>query len=74
MNMQTSVMAPPPPKGIAGMKLATAMMRDILIKTMYRSNLTQATDLARVICLPLTVTQELIDIARGQLLCEATGR
>jgi len=73
MNMQTSVMAPPPPKGIAGMKLATAMMRDILIKTMYRSNLTQATDLARVICLPLTVTQELIDIARGQLLCEATG-
>jgi hypothetical protein len=49
------------------------MMRDILIKTMFRMNVTLASEIARAICLPLVVTQELIDMARGQRLCEATG-
>ena len=74
MNMQTSnVLAPPAPKGLAQMQLPMAMMRDILIKTMFRQNHDMATKLAKVICLPLPVTQELIDLARGQLLLEATG-
>ncbi|SHL30688.1 hypothetical protein SAMN05443432_10185 [Roseovarius litoreus] len=55
------------------MKLPLVMMRDILIKTMFRKNIDTASELAEAICLPRTVTQELIDIAREQKLVEATG-
>ena len=74
MNMQTSnVMAPPPPKTLAQMQLPTAMMRDILLKTMFRMNLNLVSELSRVVCLPIPVVQELIDIGRKQRLIEATG-
>ena len=74
MNMQaTSVIAPPAPKSIAGMQLPVVMMRDILIKTMFRKNIDMVSDLSRAICLPIPVTQELIDMARSQKLVEATG-
>jgi hypothetical protein len=74
MNMQTTaVMAPPPPKQIHEMKLPVVMMRDILIKTMFRKNVDLVTELARAICLPIQVTQELVDMARDQRLIEATG-
>ncbi|MFT5742732.1 MAG: hypothetical protein ACI86S_000793 [Paracoccaceae bacterium] len=74
MNMQTSnVMAPPAPKSIAGMQLPPAMMRDILLKTMFRMNLDMVTEISKMICLPIPVTQELVDVARGQKLLEATG-
>lgn len=55
------------------MKLPLVMMRDILIKTMFRKNIDTASELAEAICLPRTVTQELIDVAREQKLVEATG-
>jgi hypothetical protein len=74
MNMPTTgVMAPPPPKQIHEMKLPIMMMRDILIKTMFRKNVDMVTELARAICLPIQVTQELVDMARDQRLIEATG-
>lgn len=74
MNIQTnSVMAPPAPRGIDGMRLSPVMMRDILLKTMFRKNLDVVTEIARAICLPVSVTQELVDMARGQKLLEATG-
>ncbi|WP_072857863.1 ATPase [Loktanella atrilutea] len=74
MNMQSSgVLAPPSPRSLDGMALPLPMMRDILIKTMFRMNLTLVTRLAKSICLPVNVTQELMDIARSQLLVEATG-
>ncbi len=74
MNMETTgVMAPPAPKGLDGMRLPVAMMRDILIKTMYRMNFDMVSDIAKSVCLPIPVTQELVDLARGQLLLEATG-
>ena len=74
MNMQTSaVMAPPPPKRMEDMKLQPVMMRDIMIKTMFRKNVSTATAIAQSVCLPVPITQELIDLARGQLLLEATG-
>ncbi|MBO6883656.1 MAG: ATPase [Marivita sp.] len=74
MNMQTSaVMAPPPPKRMEDMKLQPVMMRDILLKTMFRKNVSTATAVAQSVCLPVPITQELIDLARGQLLLEATG-
>ena len=74
MNMQpTSVIAPPAPRSLEQMQLPAVMMRDILIKTMFRKNIEQVTELARTICLPVPVTQELVDLARGQKLLEATG-
>ncbi|WP_299638263.1 ATPase [uncultured Ruegeria sp.] len=74
MNMQTSsVMAPPTPKGLGEMKLPLVMMRDILLKTIFRKNASTVSEVAEAICLPTSVTQELIDIARDQKLLEATG-
>ena len=74
MNMQSSgVLAPPAPRILEAMQLPKAMMRDILIKTMFRMNLDLVSHLSRAICLPVQVTQELVDMARGQLLLEATG-
>ena len=75
MNMQasTGVQPPPPPSRLEEMQLPVVMMRDILLKTMFRKNLDLATDIAEAICLPRAVTQELIDMARSQKLIEATG-
>jgi hypothetical protein len=64
---------PPAPRSLAAMGLHIVMMRDILLKTMFRTNATQVTEIARRICLPIPVTQELVDLARGQRLLEATG-
>ena len=55
------------------MKLSVVMMHDIMLKTMFRKNVNTASEVARAICLPLQVTQELIDLAREQKLLEATG-
>ncbi|UYV38486.1 ATPase [Rhodobacteraceae bacterium D3-12] len=74
MNMQpTAVMAPPPPKKMEEMKLPVVMMRDILLKTIFRKNVTEVTELAKAVCLPRQVTQELVDLSREQRLLEATG-
>ncbi|MCH2095129.1 MAG: ATPase [Rhodobacteraceae bacterium] len=75
MNMQTpsSVTAPPQPRTLQDMQLPMVMMRDIVLKTIFRKNLDNISDISKAICLPVTVTQELIDLARGQALLEATG-
>ncbi|MPL90981.1 hypothetical protein SDC9_37040 [bioreactor metagenome] len=74
MNMMASnVIAPPPPRTLAEVGLNTVMMRDILLKTMFRTNMDTATGLSKLVALPLTLTQELIDLCRGQRLVEATG-
>ena len=49
------------------------MMRDILIKTIFRKNTNSVSDLAKAVHLPVQVTQELVDLARDQRLLEATG-
>ncbi|MEQ9258841.1 MAG: ATPase [Roseovarius sp.] len=76
MNMHpttTGVQPPPPPSRLEEMKLPVVMMRDILIKTMFRKNITLVSELAEAICLPRAVTQELVDMARSQSMVEATG-
>ena len=76
MNMQpqTDGVPPPPmPRTLEEMRLPLVMMRDIVIKTLFRKNIDKVTDLARAICLPVAVTQELVDLCRDQLLLEATG-
>jgi hypothetical protein len=76
MNVHTlppNVLAPPAPKTLAAAGVSLVMMRDILLKTMFRTNLDMTSAIARAICLPVNLTQELIDIARMQRLLEATG-
>jgi hypothetical protein len=77
MNMQATptpgVIQPPTPKTLAEVGISMVMMRDILLKTMFRMNLDLVTHISRVICLPVMLTQELVDLARSQRLLEATG-
>jgi hypothetical protein len=74
MNMQTThVIAPPTPKGLQEMRLPIVMMRDIVLKTIFRKNIEMVSDLAEAICLPIPVSQELVDMAREQKLLQATG-
>ena len=74
MNMQTSaVMAPPAPRRLEDTGLTTVLMRDVTLKTLFRKNTNTVTALAKAVCLPVPVTQELIDMARGQGLLEAMG-
>jgi hypothetical protein len=77
MNMQAAptggVVSPPAPKTLTEVGVSMVMMRDILLKTMFRMNLDLVSHIARVICLPVMLTQELVDLARSQRLLEATG-
>ena len=68
-----SVLAPPAPRTLAETGLNQVMMRDILLKTMFRMNLDLVSEISRAICLPVPLTQELVDLARTQRLLEATG-
>lgn len=74
MNMHvTTVLDPPAPKSLETTGLPMVVMRDILLKTMFRRNVDQVTEMSKVMCLPVPVTQELVDLARTQKLVEATG-
>ncbi len=75
MNMlsTSNVIAPPAPKTMADSGLSPVMMRDILLKTMFRMNIDLVSDLSRVLCLQVQATQELVDMARTQRLLEAQG-
>lgn len=68
-----SVLAPPAPRTLAETGLNQVMMRDILLKTMFRMNLDLVSEISRAVCLPVPLTQELVDLARTQRLLEATG-
>ena len=74
MNMHAAnVLAPPAPRTLEDMQLPIVMMRDILLKTIFRKNLEMVSEIAKSLCLPIGVTQELVDLARSQKLLEATG-
>ncbi len=78
MNMQvtppaTGVTPPPTPKSLVEVGLSTVMMRDILLKSLFRTNVDLVSQIARVICLPVQLAQELVDLASSQRLIEATG-
>ncbi|MDX2483406.1 MAG: ATPase, partial [Pseudodonghicola sp.] len=74
MNMQTSpALAPPSPRSLDELQLPTVMMRDILLKTMFRKTTETVSETAQALCLPVPVTQELTDMARAQRLLQATG-
>lgn len=75
MNTQVpiGVEPPPAPKHLDDTGLSVVMMRDILLKTVFRKNLSTCNEMAEAICLSLPLTQSLIDICREQKLIEAQG-
>jgi len=76
MNIQTpttQVFAPAPLRKLSDTGIPMVMMRDILLKTMFRKSVEQASEIARAIALPIPLTQQLIDAARDQALVQATG-
>lgn len=70
---ETGVQAPPSPRSLQDVGISPVMLRDILLKTMFRTNLSLVSDIAKRICLPVPLTQDLVDMARSQRMIEATG-
>ena len=64
---------PPAPRCAADTGLDPVTMEEILLKTMYRTNLSSIPDVARAVALPTGVAQEVMDAARDRTLVEATG-
>jgi hypothetical protein len=73
MQTNTGVQAPASPKSLKDTGLSIVMMRDILLKTIFRKNLEHVSDMSEAICLSLGLTQQLVEIAREQKLLEAQG-
>ena len=69
----SGVQPPPSPRSLADTGLSTIMMRDIFLKTMFRTNLDQVSALSKAICVSVPLTQELMDLCRTQKLVTATG-
>ncbi|MDP5327488.1 MAG: ATP-binding protein [Paracoccaceae bacterium] len=67
------ITAPRTPQTLQETGLSQILMCDIVLKTMFRMGIEHVTSLAKTICLPQTLTQELVEILRGQKLLEATG-
>jgi len=73
MHAPTGVIPPAPPKSLKDTGLNIVMMRDILLKTIFRKNLEHVSEMAEAIALSLPLTQQLVEIAREQRLVEAQG-
>lgn len=73
LTTDTRITPPPPPATLAETGLPQTLMRDIMLKTMYRMSLNQASEITRVVCLPFAQVQQLLDSARGERLIEAMG-
>ncbi|WP_128514227.1 ATPase [Tabrizicola thermarum] len=69
----SGVQPPPSPRSLEDTGLSIVMMRDILLKSMFRTNQSQVSVLSKIICLPVPLTQELVDLARTQKLLTAMG-
>jgi hypothetical protein len=69
----SSVTPPPSPRSLDDTGLSIIMMRDILLKSMFRTNQSQVSVLSKVVSLPVPLVQELVDLARSQKLVTAMG-
>ncbi len=74
MNKQESVsIQPPEPTTMADLGLEFTLMRDILLKTVFRRNLSDVVDIADALHISVPITQELIDDCRTNNLIETLG-
>ena len=74
MNMQPiGTGAPQSPRSLDAVGLPPVMMCDIALKTIFRRNARLVSEIAAALRLPINVTQDLVDMLRGQKLVEAMG-
>ena len=75
MNMHPKIGIQPPsePRDLRETGLSAVMMRDIALKTIFRTNLSLVSDIARAIALPAQLAQALVEAMRAQRLIEAMG-
>jgi predicted transcriptional regulator len=76
MNIQAGLpesFAPPALRKLTDTGLTVVMMRDIMLKTVFRKNVENATEIAKAVSLPTPLAQELIDMLRDMGLMQATG-
>ncbi|MCB1390938.1 MAG: ATPase, partial [Rhodobacteraceae bacterium] len=73
LSPESRITPPPAPATLADTGLPSTLLRDILLKTMYRMSLTLVSDIARIVCLSFAQVQQLIDDCRGEHLLEAMG-
>ncbi|MCC6006510.1 MAG: ATPase [Rhodobacteraceae bacterium] len=73
MNAPARLAHPAPPRSLDEVGLHPVMMRDLLLKTVFRRALSCVSEIAAALSLPIPLTQELLDMARAQKLLEATG-
>jgi hypothetical protein len=65
---------PRSPKTVAETGIELLFLRDLLLKTIYRTNMELASRLSKVMCVMPTVLQELIELAREQKFIETVGK
>ena len=65
-HMTSAVHAPTPPLTLADTGLEMVLCRDILLKTVFRRNLSVASEIADALCVLPPVAMELIEMARMQ--------
>ena len=69
----STVPAPAPPKTLADTGLSNVMMRDLLLKTLFRQSVETAREIGAAIRLSPPLTQQLIDMLRDANMLQATG-
>ncbi|MBR9865269.1 MAG: ATPase [Rhodobacteraceae bacterium] len=75
MNMQARTLHPPKiPMSVAATGLNPVFARDILIKTMFRKNVSTPGEVEKTLCCSTPVALELIEMARSQNMLEVTGK
>nr|WP_245624228.1 ATPase [Jannaschia donghaensis] len=67
------VPAPEQPRTLIDTGLTGTMLRDILLKTVFRKSVETTREISEAICLTTGLTQQLIDQARDAGLMQATG-
>ncbi|MBF9029180.1 ATPase [Rhodobacterales bacterium HKCCE3408] len=77
MNIQnteaTASNAPPALRKLEDTGLQPVMMRDIMLKTLFRKSVETVTEISAAVCLPSTLVTMLIDQLRDMNLLQATG-
>ena len=66
--------APAAPRNIAETGLDEGFLVDLLCKVMYRQGLERATEIARAMCLPVPIIDELLELSKQSKLVETLGQ
>ncbi|WP_308915659.1 ATPase [Jannaschia sp. LMIT008] len=72
-SLSERVAPPAPPRTLEDTGLSPVILREVMLKTMFRKSVETVREVGGAIHLPIPLTQELIDQCRGQGLVQATG-